>query len=162
MILTNFISGSPKGGVTDVHSVLNLCTMVAEPLVIANYTCTSCTSWPLIFPALATELSGKLENWSVRFLGVAWYCNFPQNICQEFLLSCSDFLRGGGSGAVRISVPQRSQGFIVLCKPKQKKIYWFWWGEKYFFRPYFIKHKDAKRHTFETDVKNLFLHVKQQ
>jgi len=96
-------------------------TVTAEPPVIADYTCTSCMSWLLIFPALATELSAKIENMSVRFLGMARYCIFPLNVCQAFLLSCSDFSGGRRSGAVSISGSQRSQGFTVLCKRKQKK-----------------------------------------
>lgn len=59
-------------------------------------------------------------------------------------------------------VSQRSQGFITLCKPKQEKMLWFKRVEKHFFRSDFIKHKNAKRHTFEMDVKIIFLHVKQQ
>lgn len=64
VISASFVSGSPKWGVTDVHSVLNLCSTVAEPLGIADYTCISCTSRPFIFPLLATGLSRILENCS--------------------------------------------------------------------------------------------------
>lgn len=48
IILANLISGNPKWGVTNVHRVLNVCTMVAE-MVKAKYSWTSCTSWPLHF-----------------------------------------------------------------------------------------------------------------
>lgn len=114
-ILTKFISGSPKWGVTDdVHGELNLRTAVAELLVIA-ITPAHPAHCGLNFPALVTELSGKLANWSVRFFDGAQYCSFPQNVCHVFLLSCSDFLRGGKKWSCEhLSFSERSRLFRLM------------------------------------------------